>query len=216
MGTDYGLAYSLLQLLLGLGSLSYATSAAAAVAIILLDFIAAFVVLGLGGVFRDKIKGQGAALAMGSLVACLLRYLCHVIAGCTVWAGVSVPTAGGLIYSLGYNATYMIPETVLTVVGAYFAGRIFTLTDERIARRPAESGSLSGVITALPLSVAAVICCAVIFGMMQNPDDGSFDITLVSKADFSAWIPVIIIAAVGAVVSAAVGAYYKSAKKKAE
>ena len=36
-----------------------------------------------------------------------------VISGCTVWAGVSIPSTDGLLYSLSYNATYMIPETII-------------------------------------------------------------------------------------------------------
>lgn len=62
-GTGWGLftafAHSLLQLLLGMNVLSYATSAGAAVAIILLDYVVAFLVLGLGGIFRRKLRSQG-------------------------------------------------------------------------------------------------------------------------------------------------------------
>ena len=78
-GLAAGFAFSLLQMLMGLSSLSYATSAAAAVAIILLDYIVAFTVMGLGGVFRRVINDQGSAMELGALLACVLRYICQVV-----------------------------------------------------------------------------------------------------------------------------------------
>lgn len=212
-GLVTGFAFSLLQMLMGLGNLSYATSAAAAAAIIILDYIVAFTVCGLGGMFRGLIKNQPTAIAAGALVAGIFRYICHVISGCTVWAGVSIPSADGLIYSAGYNATYMIPEILLTVVGAYFVGQIFTLTEDRIVRRPAAKGSLYGVLSAMCIAVGVVIGCAFIFRMMQNPDDGSFDISLITVKSINDWLPVIISAAVGCVAAAVVAVIGKTTKK---
>ena len=61
-GTAWGLlagfAASFLQMLMGLKNLTYATSGAAVIAIIMLDYIVAFAVMGLGGIFRGKIKDQ--------------------------------------------------------------------------------------------------------------------------------------------------------------
>lgn len=218
-GTGWGLAsgfaFSLLQMLMGLSNLSYATSALAAVAIILLDYIVAFAVLGLGGVFRKTVKDQGNAMALGALLACVLRYICHVISGCTVWAGVSIPTSDGLLYSLGYNATYMIPETLLTIVGAYYVGSLFTVTESKIVRRPASGAKNAySVLAALPVVLAVVVSAAFIFGMMQNPDDGSFDISAVSGYGINDWMPVIISMILGVVLSAAVAAYGKAKKSE--
>lgn len=218
-GTGWGLAtgfaFSLLQMLMGLSSLSYATSAAAAVAIILLDYIVAFTVLGLGGAFRSVIKDQGTAMALGALFACVLRYICHVVSGCTVWAGVSIPTSDGLIYSLGYNATYMIPETLMTIVGAYYVGSLFTVTEDKIIRRPASAArNVYSIVAALPVVLAVVVSAAFIFGMMQNPDDGSFDITAISGYDVISWMPVIISMILGVVISIAVAAYGKTKRSE--
>lgn len=58
----------------------------------LLDYVGAFTVLGLVGIFK-KNKNQTPVLVIGAAVVCVLRYICHVITGCTVWAGVSIPTA---------------------------------------------------------------------------------------------------------------------------
>lgn len=218
-GTGWGLAtgfaFSLLQMLMGLSTLSYATSAAAAVAIILLDYIVAFTVLGLGGAFRSVIKDQGTAMALGALFACVLRYICHVVSGCTVWAGVSIPTSDGLIYSLGYNATYMIPETLMTIVGAYYVGSLFTVTEDKIIRRPASAArNVYSIVAALPVVLAVVVSAAFIFGMMQNPDDGSFDITAISGYDVISWMPVIISMILGVVISIAVAAYGKTKRSE--
>lgn len=218
-GTGWGLAtgfaFSLLQMLMGLSDLSYATSAAAAVAIILLDYIVAFTVLGLGGAFRSVIKDQGTAMAFGALFACVLRYICHVVSGCTVWAGVSIPTSDGLIYSLGYNATYMIPETLMTIVGAYYVGSLFTVTEDKIIRRPASAArNVYSIVAALPVVLAVVVSAAFIFGMMQNPDDGSFDITAISGYDVISWMPVIISMILGVVISIAVAAYGKTKRSE--
>ena len=69
-GTAHGLftafAYALMQLILGLNTLNYATSVGAAVAIVILDYLLAFTVLGLGGIFRKKVQSQGAALVLGA------------------------------------------------------------------------------------------------------------------------------------------------------
>lgn len=209
-GLAAGFAFSLLQMLMGLSSLSYATSAAAAVAIILLDYIVAFTVMGLGGVFRRVIKDQGSAMAVGALLACVLRYICHVVSGCTVWAGVSIPTSDGLIYSMGYNATYMIPETLMTIVGAYYVGSLFTITEAKIVRRPASGNKNAfSVIAALPVVLAVVVSAAFIFGMMQNPDDGSFDISAISGYGINSWVPVIVSMIMGVVISIAVAVYGK-------
>lgn len=201
-GLAAGFAFSLLQMLMGLSNLSYATSAAAVATIILLDYIVAFAVMGLGGVFRGAVKDQGKAMALGALLACVLRYVCHVVSGCTVWMGVSIPTSDGLLYSMGYNATYMIPETLMTVVGAYYVGSLFTVTEDKIVRKASAKGAGAySVIAALPVVLAVVVSAAFIFGMMQNPDDGSFDISAVTGYGLSDWMPVIVSMVLGVIIS---------------
>lgn len=190
-----GFAASLLQMLMGLKDLTYATSAAAVIAIIMLDYIVAFGVMGLGGIFKGKIKDQGAALAAGALTVCVLRYICHVISGCTVWAGVSIPTSDGLLYSLVYNCAYMIPETVITVVGAYYAGKVFTLNAEQIKRIPLDTSAARGLVSSVPVVLSVVIAFVFIFAMIQTEE--GFDITAISQVDIFGWLPVIISLAVG-------------------
>lgn len=198
-GTAWGLlsgfAASLLQMLMGLKNLTYATSPWAGIAIVMLDYIVAFAVMGLGGIFRKKINDQGVALAMGTLVVCVLRYICHVVSGCTVWAGVSIPTSDGLLYSLAYNCAYMIPETLLTIVAAYYAGKVFTLTSENIKRIPLDTSSARNLLSSIPAVLSVVLSFVFIFAMLQTEE--GFDITAIKQGDIYSWLPVFISLAVG-------------------
>ncbi|MGI6256113.1 MAG: energy-coupled thiamine transporter ThiT [Acutalibacter sp.] len=143
-GLGAGLVFSVLQLLFGLDALK-GISAVMVVGSILLDYILAFTVLGLAGMFRGKIKNDAAAFTLGSFVAMMLRYFCSFLSGWVLWAsfnetadmqefiGTFIPplanasgTALAVIYSLVYNGVYMIPEIILTCVVGFllvqFAG----------------------------------------------------------------------------------------------
>lgn len=202
-GTPWGLLVgftaSLLQMLTGLKNLTYGTSAGAVIAIIMLDYVVAFTSMGLGGIFKGKIKDQGTSIACGAFVACLLRYICHTIVGCTVWAGVSIPTTDGLLYSLVYNAAYMIPETVITVVGAYFAGKIFTLTEQQIKPVPIKGGTAKNAAAALPAALGVVVAFVFIFAMVQTEE--GFDITAITQTDIFDWLAPVIVLVIGIAVS---------------
>lgn len=110
----------------------------------LLDYLLAFTLLGLGGVFRNRIKRPGFGLACGSLVALGARYLAHVLSGYILFSGWAewfftqegfpgwgmalvqnlTPGVLGLVYSLVYNAMYMVPEMVMTAVAAILIARV--------------------------------------------------------------------------------------------
>lgn len=208
-GTGWGLftafGYSLLQMLFGLKNLSYATSAKAAVAIILLDYVAAFTLLGLAGAFRKRIQSQSGALAVGTLFVCALRYICHVISGCTVWEGVSIPTSDGLLYSLVYNATYMIPETFVTVIGAVYIARLLDFRSEPITRTaPREKASDLAILykglSAAFLGAAAVYDVISVFGAIQSEE--GFDITNIAGVNWSLFV---LVTACGVIAAAVFG-----------
>lgn len=192
-GTITGFAYSLLQLLIGLENVSYATSSMAAVAIIMLDYIVAFTVLGLLGIFKRN-KHQTGVLVIGTFVVCFIRFICHVISGCTVWAGVSVPTADGALYSLVYNAAYMIPETVVTIyVMALLSNAIDLKLDRPVTRKKSDKvmAILNGVLI---FGIAIVIDFLYLFRKVQSSE--GFDITLIGNAN---WVLVGTITIVGLV-----------------
>jgi thiamine transporter len=193
-------AYSLTELIMGMKNLTYGTSAGAVAAIIIVDYILAFTVIGFSGIFRGKFNNQGTSLAVGAFVACALRYTCHVVVGCTIWAGISIPSSESLLFSMAYNAAYMVPETLLLVVGAYFAGSAFNLTEDAIKRIPMEKASLTSLYASIPATISTVIAFALMFSMVQSEE--GFDIKLITSADIFQWLPVITVFAVGVTVSA--------------
>lgn len=109
----------------------------------LLDYVIAFTVLGLGGVFRDRIENRGVSLACGSLVALGARYLTHIASGYILFSGYAEwyftqegfpawgaqlvqalsPEVLGITYSVVYNGMFMIPEIVFTVIVALVLAR---------------------------------------------------------------------------------------------
>ena len=117
-GLASGLLYGAIQLMFGMNNLSYATWWGAAVAIVMLDYIIAYTVLGLSGIFKKVIKNQLLAAVLGVVLVCFLRYVCHFITGVTVWREIS-NLWSAVWYSITYNATYMIPEIIITPLGVY-------------------------------------------------------------------------------------------------
>lgn len=209
-----GFVNSLIQLLLGMGTLSYATSAVAAIAIILLDYIFAFSFFGLAGIFKKQIKNDAVAAAVGTTFVCVIRYFFHVVSGCTVWAGISIPTGAALMYSLSYNATYMIPETIINVVMAFWIFKTLDFNGETITIAKKTSVSAKTVIfsslSILSLVAAIVIDTVAFFMPLQNAESGEFDFSQVSNVFF----PLIIIASIAGVVLCAVFQILTIASKK--
>lgn len=185
LGSVTGLVYSLIQLLLGANNLSYATSAGAAVAIILLDYVLAFTALGLVGVFKDKLNSQAGDMVLGTVMVCAIRYIMHVISGCTVWAGVSIPTEEGLLYSLVYNAAYMVPETIVTIAAVWYLSRIIDFRGEKLTRMQKSDGNKSSVlnaVSALLLIGAATFDALMLFASTQTEE--GFNIVGIASAPF--------------------------------
>lgn len=109
-----------------------------------LDYLVAFTVLGLGGMFRNRFEKPGTALLAGSAVALFARYLAHIASGYILFAGWAEwfftqdgfpawgmalveslsPEELGLTYSVVYNGFYMIPEIILTMLASVLLARI--------------------------------------------------------------------------------------------
>jgi len=145
--------YALLEMAIGMKTVSAAflpgyfgdgTMILNAILMCLLDYVLAFSVLGLGGIFRGRIQKNGTALMCGSLVALGARYLCHIASGYILfssyaewfftqdgfpaWGAKLVsaldPTTLGIVYSVVYNGMYMVPEIFLTALAAVAIARI--------------------------------------------------------------------------------------------
>lgn len=133
-----GVVYGVLQMVLG------ATTTQAFVGLsgwtvpvmAFLDYILAFMVLGLSGMFKNSIKKPVLSITIGSAVAVFLRFLCHFTSGWILWGGYASDFFSSLnnsfgqsmlstfdgqslacMYSLIYNGAYMLPELVISIVG---------------------------------------------------------------------------------------------------
>ena len=208
-----GLVYGIVQQLLGLDNLSYVTTWQSVLAVIMLDYIIAYTVTGIGGIFKQSMP-QHRALTGGAVVVCILRYACHVLSGATVWAGLSIPTSAALAYSFGYNATYMIPETIVTVAAAYYIGSLIDFRNENIGFYRKEKKKEYPIIRGIAglLVVAAVVFDSIqIFAHLQNPDTGEFDATGFANVN---WLIVAIVSATAIVIAILLGIISSKMKDK--
>lgn len=200
-GLGSGLAYGVLQQLLGLKTLTYVTGAPSVIAVIFLDYLLAFGVIGFAGVFRKTTLPQAGSLTLGVVLACMLRYVCHVISGATVWAGLSIPTTAALGYSFAYNATYMIPETIVTALAAFYLASLLDFREVEIRRITGEKFGIGEYMIlggSFVLLAGMIYDVVALFSHMQDPETGNFAITLIGTSGI--WLPVLIVSAVVAVV----------------
>ena len=96
------------------------------IACIMLDYILPFTVIGLSGMLRTK--GIAGRIA-GTAAAIVMRFLCHYFSGVVIWHSIGqlwegFATDNEWLYSLGYNAAYMLPELVFTVAGMILLFRV--------------------------------------------------------------------------------------------
>lgn len=207
-----GLVFGISQQLLGLSTLSYVTTWQSILAVILLDYIIAFAVTGFGGVFR-KLPSQATGLVLGVLLVGILRFICHVISGATVWAGLSIPTNAALIYSIGYNATYMVPETIVTAIAAFYIGSILdfrTASIKHIGHEKQNKIPVLAWIAGLLIVAALVFDVVMIFMHLQNGDTGDFYGAGLAEVN---WLLVGIVTGAAAVVSAVLFVISSKTKK---
>ncbi|MBR4728040.1 MAG: energy-coupled thiamine transporter ThiT [Clostridia bacterium] len=142
-GIPAALVLAIFELIMGLKNFSYVTGVGAMLMVALFDYLIAYGVLGMGGMLKKAFENrdtfaarQVPALAIGSLIVCLLRFTCHFISGVTVWSGYAPSSAikAVILYSLTYNGAYMLIETVITVIGAIAVGSLLDLGKRRISR----------------------------------------------------------------------------------
>ena len=189
-GLGSGLVFSVVQLVTGLSVLSYVTGWQSVLAVILLDYIFAFVVSGLGGLFRKQGRSQETALIFGALLVSVLRFFFHVVSGATVWAGLSIPDGAALGYSLVYNATYMIPETIVLLIATLYIGSILDFSYDIPRRFPSEarrktSHSVLSFAIRLVTVGALMFDVAAIAAHLQDPDTGKFTFSHMAEVPWS-------------------------------
>lgn len=158
-GVKWGLfsafVYSLLEMVLGAKTVSAAflpgyfgdgALIGKALLMCFLDYILAFTLLGLGGIFRNRKWKPGAAMSLGAVVAILCRYAAHVLSGYILFSSYAEwyftqeafpfhawgaeliarlsPNVLGIVYSLVYNAMYILPELIATSIVLFFLGKV--------------------------------------------------------------------------------------------
>lgn len=133
-GLFSGFTMSIFEFIFGLENLSYVTGIKGVLILIFADYLIAFSCLGLGGMFKNVIKKQAVALALGGAVVSVIRFICHFISGVTIWGGYAPKGTPVWKYSLTYNGGYMLPELIITVIGAVVVGSLFNLTKADIIR----------------------------------------------------------------------------------
>lgn len=104
------------------------------VGMILLDYLLAFMALGLAELFARPFSNRMAGVAVGTLVAGLLRFLCSFLSGVLIWGNLSEGLSAWT-YSLVYNGSYMVPETLLTAAAALLLYRAVPQLFERQVQR---------------------------------------------------------------------------------
>ena len=126
-GLGAGFVFGLLQLIFD-GAYAWGWQS------MILDYLLAFTPLGLSGLFKGKAWG----IFPGTVIGCVGRFIVHYISGVTIYRIVAPTEVPGLgvydnpsLYSLVYNASYMVPNMILAIVLAavlykplknYFAG----------------------------------------------------------------------------------------------
>ena len=145
--------YALIQMALGAKNVSAAflpgyfgdgAMIGKAIIMCLLDYLAAYTVLFLGGIFRSRIQNRGISLMCGSIAALSARYVSHILSGYILfssWAewyftqdgfpawGAGLveslgPEALGWAYSAVYNGMYMVPEIILTAIASLIIAKV--------------------------------------------------------------------------------------------
>ena len=120
-GVKWGLVcsfvYGLGQMLLSFGEVcSWGLTALALVLSFVIDYVLAYFVLGFAGAFAKK---GVIGMVLGTVMALVLRFLCHYTTGVFIF-DIWLPEewSNVWLYSLCYNGGYMLPEIVITTIGA--------------------------------------------------------------------------------------------------
>ena len=129
-GFSGAFVYSIIQLILGIASdglLGWGLSGKQLAGCIALDYIVAYTVLGIAGIFGSK---STASQIGGTVIATVLRFLSHFAPGYIIFAnfeqfGFFGQTFVGrpILYSICYNGFYMLPELVITCIVVFILAK---------------------------------------------------------------------------------------------
>lgn len=123
MGT--GLVFSGIQIIMG-WSAPPAGTPLSFILCVLLDYVLAFTVIGAADCIakpfgKHRLIGYG----VGTITVCLGRLICSFLSGGILWGEYAPEGMNAWVYSLAYNAGYMIPNTILTAVLVVLLCKVF-------------------------------------------------------------------------------------------
>ena len=208
-GPKYGmgaaLTASVIQLLLGLENFSYLPLVTwySIIVLALLDYVVAYSAFGIVGFFKKKMS-YPAAMMTGALIASVVRYVCHVVSGFTAWAAFELPDGAVLAYSFGYNATYMIPETIVLCAAVYYICSAIDFSKEIPTRARKISGdssiALMKLLSGLAVFAAVIVDTVLIFSEIQDAETGDFVLSGLANVDWISFAVVTVVCLGAAVI----------------
>ena len=83
---------------------------------ILLDYVLAFGLIGIAGLFKRNLTG----IISGTVVGIGCRFISSLISGAVLFASYAPEGQNPWLYSLVYQATYMIPELLICLIVMIF------------------------------------------------------------------------------------------------
>lgn len=142
-GLEISFIFALFQFIQGIsdGLFAWGLTPVMLISCIFLDYLLAYTIIGLAGIFRNK---GAVGWISGTVIALIIRFFCHFISGALIfnsfgklWDGFS--TNNTYLYSLVYNGAYMLPEIIFTSVGAYVIFRVPAMKKLIIGTKKAEA-----------------------------------------------------------------------------
>lgn len=137
-GTKWGVttafAFSLLQMLLRFDA-PPANTLWAFLAVVALDYVIAFTILGTASFFGKPFKNKAVGVAVGTLIVTFIRYMCSFLSGILIWYDYAPKDMPVWLYSLTYNGSYMIPEMIITAVVAVVLVRALDRAEHRSTKK---------------------------------------------------------------------------------
>ena len=100
---------------------------------IALGTVLAFTLLGLACAIAKPFSNKLVGVGVGMAVVCFIRFMCSFLSGVLIWGNLTDGLAAWT-YSLTYNGSYMLPETLLTMVAAVLLCRVAPQIFDRQAR----------------------------------------------------------------------------------
>lgn len=83
--------------------------------VVMLDYVLPFGLLGLAPLVARRFKNAVVGAGVATVVVCVIRFLCHFLSGIIIWH-TGDPAVPDWVWSLTYNGTFMIPETIINAL----------------------------------------------------------------------------------------------------